>query len=92
MQAEAIQVISRYEQRVEQQRVEQQHIAERERLRQENEKREAEEKRQQEIISEYGSLEAYRRHQNIESFVGRFSILFFFLGVPILLAFLFDSC
>ena len=97
VQAEAIQiiniqVISRYEKRVQQQRVEQQRIAEQERLRQENEKREAEEKRQQEIISKYGSLEAYRRHQNIESFVGPFLTLFFFLGVPILLVFLFDSC
>ncbi len=83
VQAEAIQiiniqVISRYEKRVQQQRVEQQRIAEQERLRQENEKREAEEKRQQEIISKYGSLEAYRRHQNIESFVGPFLTLFFF--------------
>ncbi|MXV75554.1 hypothetical protein F4Z99_14940 [Candidatus Poribacteria bacterium] len=97
VQVKAIQVtsrqtISRYEQRVEQQRVEQRRIAEQERLRQENEKRETEEKRQQEIISKYGSLEAYRRHQNIESFVESFLPLCFFLGVPILLVFLSRSC
>ena len=65
----AMQAISRYEQRVEQQRVKQQRIAEQERLRQENEKREAEEKRRQEIISKYGSLEAYERHQKTESVI-----------------------
>ena len=65
----AMQAISRYEQRVEQQRVEQQRITEQERLRQENEKREAEEKWQQEIISKYGSLEAYERHQKTEALI-----------------------
>ncbi len=74
VQAKATQVISRhvierYEKRVQQQRVEQQRITEQERLRQENEKREAEEKRQQEIISQYGSLEAYERHQKTESVI-----------------------
>ena len=62
----ATQTISRHEQRVEQQRVEQQHIAEQERLRRENEKKEAEQRRQEKIISEYGSLEAYERHQKTE--------------------------
>ena len=58
------QTISRYEQRIEQQRVEQQRIAEQERLRRENEKKEVEERRQEKIISEYGSLEAYEEHQS----------------------------
>lgn len=67
--AEAIQVtnrqtINRYEQRIERQRVEQQRIAEQERLRRENEKKEAEQRRQEKIISEYGSLEAYEAHQS----------------------------
>lgn len=83
VQAEKTKVISRYEKRVQQRRVEQQRIAEQERLRQENEKREVEEKRQQEIISEYGFLESYRRGQNIESFLTPL----FFLGLPILLFF-----
>ena len=63
---EAIQVINRHEQRVEQQRIEQERIAEQERLKRENEKREAEQRRQQEIISEYGSLEAYEAYKNKE--------------------------
>ena len=65
----AMQAISRYEQRVGQQRVERQRIAEQERLKQEKEKREAEEKTQQEIILEYGSLEAYERHRKTESVI-----------------------
>lgn len=64
VQAEETMVISRYERRVQQRRIEQQRIAEQERLRQENEKREVAEKRQQEIISEYGSLEAYEEHHS----------------------------
>ena len=79
--AAAIQTINRYEQRIEQQRIEQQHIAEQERLRRENERREAEERRLQEIISEYGSLEAYERHQrseDIKEFFWRYG--FFILG------------
>lgn len=65
----AMQAISRYEQRIEQQRVEQRRIAEQERLRQENEKREAEKRQQEEIISQYGSLEAYERHQKTEALI-----------------------
>ena len=65
---EATQVINKHEQRVEQRRIEQERIAEQERLRRENEKREAEQRRQQEIISEYGSLEAYERYQKKENF------------------------
>lgn len=60
-------IINRYKQRTEQQHGEQQ-----EQLRREAEQRaaarryqEAEQRRQQEIISKYGSLEAYKRHQNI---------------------------
>ena len=69
VQAKAIQVISRqvisrYEKRIQQKHAEQQRITEQERLRQENENRKAEEKRQQEIISEYGYLEAYQEHQS----------------------------
>ena len=60
----AAQTISRHEKRVEGQRILQQWIAEQERLKQENEKRKAEEKQQQEIISKYGSLEAYEEHQS----------------------------
>ena len=59
-------IINRYKQRNEQQHGEQQ-----EQLRREAEQRaaarryqEAEQRRQQEIISKYGSLEAYKRHQN----------------------------
>ncbi len=61
------QPINRHKQRTEQQRREQQ-----EQLRRETEQRqveqryqETEQRRQQEIISKYGSLEAYKRHQNI---------------------------
>jgi len=60
----ATQTISRHEKRVEGQRILKQWITAQEQLRQENEKREDEEKRQQEIISEYGSLEAYQKHQS----------------------------
>lgn len=60
----ATQTIRRHEKRVEGQHILQQWIAEQERLKQENEKREAEQKRQQEIISQYGSLEAYQKHQS----------------------------
>lgn len=65
----AIQVVSRYEQRIEQQRVERRRIAEQERLRQENEKREAEKRQQEEIISQYGSLEAYEKYQKTENLI-----------------------
>ena len=65
----ATQTISRHEQCIERQRILQQWIAEQERLKQENEKREAEQKRQQEIISEYGSLEAYEKCQKTESVI-----------------------
>lgn len=66
-------IINRYKQRTERQRGEQQ-----EQLRREAEQRaaarryqEAEQKRQQEIISKYGSLEAYKRHQNINDLKSR---------------------
>ena len=82
----ATQTISRHEKRVEGQRILKQWIAAQEQLRQENEKREAEEKRQQEIISKYGSLEAYERHQRSEDrkeFFWRYG--FFIFGGLVLL-------
>ena len=60
----ATQTISRHEQRAEQRRIEQERIAEQKRLKRENEKKEVEQKRQEEIISKYGSLEAYEAHQS----------------------------
>ena len=66
-------IINRYKQRTEQQSGEQQ-----EQLRREAEQRaaarryrEAEQRHQQEIISKYGSLEAYKRHQNINDLKNR---------------------
>lgn len=82
---ETKQVINRHEQRIEQQRIEQQHIAEQERLKRENEKREAEQRRQQEIIAEYGSLEAYGAHQSRQEKYANFRFQIGCIGGPLLI-------
>ena len=56
-------VVGRYERRVEQKRIEEERIKREEQLRREAEQRVAREKREQDIISEYGSLEAHELHQ-----------------------------
>ena len=58
----AKEAVKRYERRVEQKRIEEERIKREEQLRREAEQRAAREKREQEIISEYGSLEAYQQH------------------------------
>lgn len=81
----ATQTISRHEQRAEQRRIEQERTAEQERLKRENEKKEVEQKRQQEIISKYGSLEAYEAHQSRKEKYANLRFQIGCLGGPILI-------
>lgn len=84
-QTEATRVINRYEKRVQQRRIEQQRIAEQERLDGKTKKKEVEQKRQEEIISKYGSLEAYEAHQNRKEKYANFRFQIGCFGGPLLI-------
>ena len=62
----AREAVERHERRVEQERAEEERIQREEQLRREADQRAAREQREREIISEYGSLEAYSRHRERE--------------------------
>ena len=93
----AIQAVSRYEWRLEQKRIEEERIKREEQLRREAEQRAAREKREQEIISEYGSLEAYElRRKRVASLKGYaygfLGFVIFFGTVLFLILGLLSSC
>ena len=95
--AVAKKAVGRYERRVEQKRIEEERIKREEQLRREAEQRAALEKREQEIISEYGSLEAYElRRKRVASLKGYaygfLGFVIFFGPVLFLILGLLSSC